>query len=125
MIPAKSIGFEKYQSKNNEYRNGNKLAASYNPVCFLNSFMAKARRTIPNTFFTMAIPPTPRSFSILLRNLSTKKTMITFKTIAIMMDSKLYSARMESRVVKVPVPAIKGKAKGTTLAVAGTESFEI
>ena len=41
---------------------------------------------------------------------------------AIMMDNKLYSALIESKVVSVPVPAIKGNAKGTTDAVAGNSS---
>ncbi len=39
-----------------------------------------------------------------------------------MMESKLYSALIESNVVKVPVPAINGKARGTTDAVAGISS---
>ena len=44
---------------------------------------------------------------------------------AIIIDNKLYSALIESKVVNVPVPAIKGKAKGITDAVAGIVSLEI
>ena len=44
---------------------------------------------------------------------------------AIIIDTILYSARIDNKVVKVPVPAIKGKAKGTTEAVFGRSSFEI
>ena len=44
---------------------------------------------------------------------------------AMIMESKLYSARIESKVVKVPVPAINGKANGTTDAVAGISSLYI
>jgi hypothetical protein len=86
--------------------------------------MAMASKIIPNTFFMMAIPPTPKKFSILLRNFNTTYTTITLRMIAMMMDNKLNSALIESNVVKVPVPAISGKAKGTTLAVAGMVSWK-
>lgn len=41
---------------------------------------------------------------------------------AVKIESKLYSARMESKVVSVPVPAIKGKARGTTVELEGDSS---
>ena len=44
---------------------------------------------------------------------------------AVIIDTILYSARIDKSVVNVPVPAIKGKAKGITEAVAGILSFEI
>ena len=57
-----------------EYRN-RPLILFYKPVCFLNSLIAKANSTIPNTFFTMAIPPTPKSFSILFKNFKSKSNV--------------------------------------------------
>jgi len=44
---------------------------------------------------------------------------------AMMIERMLYSALIESSVVKVPVPAIKGNARGTTEAAVGTVSLLI
>lgn len=97
----------------------------YKPVYFLNNLMAKANKIIPNTFLRMAIPPAPNIFSTLSRFLKTMYTMITFKKMAVIIETILYSALIDKRVVSVPVPAINGNAKGITEAAAGMVSFEI
>ncbi len=48
---------------------------------------------------------------------------MTLMKIPMRMLNVLYSARSESKVVNVPVPAINGKASGITDAVEGTSSL--
>ena len=85
--------------------------------------MASANSTMPNTFLRMAIPPTPSNFSSRLIYFKTKYTITTFIKMAIIIEIKFYSALIESNVVRVPVPAIKGKAKGPNESGAGNSSL--
>ncbi len=70
-----------------------------------------ANKITPNIFLTMLIPFGPIKRSIFLEVLSTIKITITFNTTATIIFSILYSALIESKVVKLPGPAINGKAK--------------
>ena len=84
-----------------------------------------ANNMMPNTFLMIAIPPLPKKFSNRCKFLRTIYTMMTLMMIATIIDTILYSALIDNKVVSVPVPAIKGNAKGTTEAVFGMVSFEI
>ena len=82
-----------------------------------NSFTAIAKRITPKTFLIMLIPFWPISFSILADVFKTIKIIKTFSKTATIIFSILNSARKESKVVKLPGPAINGNAKGNTEAV--------
>ena len=59
------------------------------------------------------MPPSPINFSIRDVERITKYTKTRFSTSAIIIFTVSYSARSDSKVVKEPGPAIKGKASGT------------
>ena len=80
----------------------------------LNNFTEIANKITPNIFLITFIPFSPNNFSILEEVLST----IYINIVLIIMASKIftvaYSALKDKSVVKLPGPAIKGKAKGNT-----------
>ena len=76
-----------------------------------------AKSIIPNTFSNTAIPPLPKSFSILAVSFKTTKTHIRFKIIAAKILTCANSALRDIIEVIVPAPAITGNAKGTIEAV--------
>lgn len=71
---------------------------------------------IPNTFFTIAIPPSPNKCSILLVKRKTMYMIMTLIKIPIMIFTSENSAFNDTIDVIVPAPAMIGKAKGITLA---------
>ena len=82
-----------------------------------NNFTAIANRITPNTFLIICMPVGPIKRSILEDVFKTIYKKITFKITATIIFSMANSARKESKVVKLPGPAINGKAKGKTAAV--------
>ncbi len=87
------------------------------------SFTAMAKRTTPNIFLIILIPERPSKFSILCDDFKIRYTIIMLISMAIMILITWYSARIESREVNVPAPAIIGNAKGTIEAVSGSSSL--
>ena len=78
------------------------------------------KRIIPKTLLIIPIPFLPRIFSIVFDDLSIMYTNKEFIMIAIITLINWYSALKDSKVVKVPAPAIIGKAIGTIEAVSGS-----
>ena len=78
------------------------------------------RRIIPKTLLIIPIPFLPKNFSIVFDDFSIMKTNKEFMTIAIITFISCYSALRDSKVVRVPAPAIIGKAIGTIEAVSGS-----
>ncbi len=87
-----------------------------------NNLTAIASKTTPKTLRMMLNPVTPRNFSIFEDDFKTPYTKTIFKKIAIIILISWYCAFNESKVVIVPVPAIKGKAIGTIDAVLASSS---
>ena len=86
-------------------------------MLWANNFTAMASKMTPKTFLMILMPLEPKKCSILEEVFSTTKITTTFIIMAIIIFSNAYSARNDNRVVKLPGPAIKGKAKGNTEAV--------
>ena len=89
-----------------------------------NSFTDIERRIIPKTLLIIAIPFFPNNFSILFEDFKIIYTNIELMIIAIITLIRSNSARKESIVVKVPAPAIIGKAIGTIDAVSGSSPLK-
>ena len=85
-------------------------------ILWANSFTAIANRITPNTFLIMLIPFCPMIRSILEEVFKTIKITNTFRIMAMIMFSILNSALRDNKVVKLPGPAIKGKARGKMVA---------
>ena len=85
-----------------------------------NSFTDIESKIIPKTLLIIAIPFFPNNFSILFEDFKIIYTNIELMIIAIITLIRSNSARKESIVVKVPAPAIIGKAIGTIDAVSGS-----
>ena len=69
------------------------------------------------------MPELPKKRSMLLEDFNTIYTTKMLMTMAAMMFAAANSARKESKVVKVPAPAMIGKAMGTIDAVSGDSSL--
>lgn len=77
--------------------------------------MAIANKTTPKNFLIAANPVFPSLLSIHPIELRTVKTITTFINIPIKISQTPYTERSEIMVVRVPDPAISGKASGTKL----------
>lgn len=78
-----------------------------------------ANKITPNILRIIFIPFFPIKCSIRADVFSTTKITITLQTTAIIIFSSLNSARKDNRVVKLPGPAMSGKANGKIEAVFG------
>tara|TARA_B100002051_G_C16538734_1_gene536449 strand:+ start:460 stop:801 length:342 start_codon:yes stop_codon:yes gene_type:complete len=90
-----------------------------NPILVEKSLTAIDSSIIPKTFLTIPIPFFPRIFSILFEDLRTIYTKIELINIAAIILVTSNSALRDNNVVRVPAPAITGKAIGTIDAVSG------
>ena len=77
-----------------------------------NNLTEMANNTTPNTFLIILRPLGPKKRSMDLDVFNTIKITTTFRIMATIIFSILNSALKDSKVVKVPGPAIKGNAKG-------------
>ncbi len=86
-------------------------------MLLVNSLTEIANKITPKTFLIICIPLGPRIFSILFDVFSTKYINNTFKIMATIIFSVENSDFIESKVVRLPGPAINGKASGKMDAV--------
>ena len=89
------------------------------PILVAKSLTAIDNSIIPKTFWIIAIPDLPNIRDIIFVDFSIIYTNNMLQITAIIILIRSNSALKESKVVKLPGPAIIGKAIGTIEAVSG------
>lgn len=83
----------------------------------INNFTEIANNIIPKNFLNTYTPPDPIKRAIKSNFRITKYTTAIFRTSAIIIFDKKYSALSDNKAVNEPAPAIKGKTTGTIVVV--------